>query len=602
MAELFVARVRGMPGVEKIVVLKKILPQLASDHDFIKMFLDEARIASSLQHPNIVQMYDIGVVDGAYFISMEYLHGEDVRTLIKTLGSQHVQLPLEHALNIIIGAASGLHYAHDKKGFDGKPLGIVHRDVTPQNIFITYDGGVKLVDFGIAKASNRAQETRYGTLKGKIPYMSPEQAKSEVLDRRSDVFALGIMLYELTTRSRLFKGDSEFAILKQIVEGDVTPPSALQPDYPPELERIVLKALTKDRKQRYQSAEELQDDLETFARDRRLAISPIALARFMERVFGKKIEAWREAQAGGKSLVAHLAEGEDVTVAESGVSKRRPGAGSRPGSGSADSDGDGDGDGDGGEIDDDDLIQVNAQAELESTPSGHGQVTPPRGEGGDRLPWKKPGRPVLLGVTVGVLVVAAAVAAFIWIQSGKAQQRSAGGARDDRAGRAGAGADAGAGTAVGSPGANPPATGGADGVGGADAGTAGASAALAPDAGSDVAAAPEPDAGRPPSAAELRAAARERERQRKKDRDKVSPSPAAQAGEGELRVSSSPSCEIMIDGKSRGSTPMAGIKLSPGKHKLQLVNSRFGIDRTLTVDIVAGEVTKKKYDFPVTTP
>ncbi|MCC6994165.1 MAG: serine/threonine protein kinase [Deltaproteobacteria bacterium] len=600
MAELFVARVRGMPGVEKIVVLKKILPQLASDHDFIKMFLDEARIASSLQHPNIVQMYDIGVVDGAYFISMEYLHGEDVRTLIKALGSQHVQLPLEHALNIIIGAASGLHYAHDKKGFDGKPLGIVHRDVTPQNIFITYDGGVKLVDFGIAKASNRAQETRYGTLKGKIPYMSPEQAKSEVLDRRSDVFALGIMLYELTTRTRLFKGDSEFAILKQIVEGEVTPPSALHPDYPPELERIVLKALTKDRKQRYQSAEELQDDLETFARDRRLAISPIALARFMERVFGKKIEAWREAQAGGKSLAAHLAEGEDVTVAESGVSKRRPGTGSRPGD-SADADGDGDGDG--GEIDDDDLIQVNAQAELESTPSGHGQVTPPRGEDGDRLPWKKPGRPVLLGVTVGVLVVAAAVGAFLWVRPGQPHRSAGGLARDDGAGRA----DAGAGAAPGQVGTGVPVPAGADGV--ADAGTgAGASAALAPDAALDLAIgiAPEPsgspDAGRPPSAAELRAAARERDRQRKKDRDQVSPSPVAKTGEGELRVSSSPSCEIMIDGKSRGSTPMAGIKLSPGKHRLQLVNSRFGIDRTLTVEIVAGEVTKKKYDFPVTTP
>ena len=593
MAELFVARVRGMPGVEKIVVLKKILPQLASDHDFIKMFLDEARIASSLQHPNIVQMYDIGVVDGAYFISMEYLHGEDVRTLIKTLGSQHVQLPLEHALNIIIGAASGLHYAHDKKGFDGRPLGIVHRDVTPQNIFITYDGGVKLVDFGIAKASNRAQETRYGTLKGKIPYMSPEQAKSEVLDRRSDVFALGIMLYELTTRTRLFKGDSEFAILKQIVEGEIAPPTSLHPDYPAELERIVLKALTKDRKQRYQSAEELQDDLETFARDRRLAISPIALARFMERVFGKKIEAWREAQAGGKSLAAHLAEGEDVTVAESGVSKRRPGTGSRPGAGGPDTDGDGDGD----EIDDDDLIQVNAQAELEATPSTHGQVTPAGGGGedADRLPWKKPGRPLLLGVTVGVVVVAAAVGLFIWSKSGKTgdSRRGAGGgvARDDHAG----GAKLDAGAAPDELGATTPP------MGSADAGSA-AQASPAPDAGTAVAAATEPDAGRPPSAAELRAAARERDRQRKKDRDKVSPSPVAKAGEGELRVSSSPSCEIMVDGKSRGSTPMAGIKLSPGKHKLQLVNSRYGIDRTLTVDIVAGEVTKKKYDFPVTTP
>src|SRR6185503_3972324 len=160
MAEIFLARVSGLPGFQKMVVIKRILPQLATKSDFIEMFLDEARIAATLQHPNVVQMYDVGVVDGNYFIAMEYLHGEDVRSLMKALYKKEEKLPLEHALNILIGISSGLHYAHEKVGFDGKPLNIVHRDVTPQNIIVTYEGGVKLLDFGIAKASNRFGETR----------------------------------------------------------------------------------------------------------------------------------------------------------------------------------------------------------------------------------------------------------------------------------------------------------------------------------------------------------------------------------------------------------------------------------------------------------
>ena len=232
MAEIFLARVSGLPGFQKMVVIKRILPQLATKTDFVEMFLDEARIAATLQHPNVVQMYDVGVVDGNYFIAMEYLHGEDVRSLSRSLHRQDKKLPLEHALNIVIGVASGLHYAHEKVGFDGKPLEIVHRDVTPQNIIVTYDGAVKLLDFGIAKASNRFGETRFGTLKGKVPYMSPEQCRGEPLDRRSDIFSLGIMLYELTLGKRLYQGKSDFEVLKQIVEGTVTPPSELDKEYP----------------------------------------------------------------------------------------------------------------------------------------------------------------------------------------------------------------------------------------------------------------------------------------------------------------------------------------------------------------------------------
>jgi tRNA A-37 threonylcarbamoyl transferase component Bud32 len=306
MAEIFLARVSGLSGFQKMVVIKRILPQLATKSDFVEMFLDEARIAATLQHPNVVQMYDVGVVDGNYFIAMEYLHGEDVRSIMKTLYRQEGRLPVEQALNIIIGLASGLHYAHEKKGFDGKPLDIIHRDVTPQNIIVTYEGGVKLLDFGIAKASNRFGETRFGTLKGKVPYMSPEQCRGEPLDRRSDIFSLGIMLYELTLGRRLYKGHSDFEVLKQIVEGTVTRPTEIDPSYHPKLEEIVMRGLEKERDKRYQTAREMQTDLEALVREERFYVSPIALQGFMEQLFGQKIEAWRDAQAHGKSLGEHL--------------------------------------------------------------------------------------------------------------------------------------------------------------------------------------------------------------------------------------------------------------------------------------------------------
>ena len=202
--------------------------------------------------------------------------------------------------------ASGLHYAHEKVGFDGKPLEIVHRDVTPQNIIVTYDGAVKLLDFGIAKASNRFGETRFGTLKGKVPYMSPEQCRGEPLDRRSDIFSLGIMLYELTLGKRLYQGKSDFEVLKQIVEGTVTRPRELDAEYPPALEEIVMRALEKEKEKRYQTARDIQADLEAMVRADRLHVSPIALTGFMEETFGQKIEAWREAQAKGVTLGEHL--------------------------------------------------------------------------------------------------------------------------------------------------------------------------------------------------------------------------------------------------------------------------------------------------------
>jgi serine/threonine protein kinase len=284
MAELFVARASGLEGFEKLVVLKRILPQLATNADFIKMFLDEARIAALLHHPNIAQVYDFGRAGESYFFTMEYVPGKDLREILRA-AKRRGGIPLEHALGIILGVAAGLHYAHERVGIDGEPLGIVHRDVSPANVLVTRDGGVKLVDFGVAKARSRQTETRAGTLKGKIAYMSPEQCKGEEVDRRSDVFALGILLYELSTGTRLFKGDNEFAILREIATQDVPPPSSRTADYPPELEAIVLRALKREPAERYPTAEELQVELEAFVTRHRLVVSPVGLRRFLAELF-----------------------------------------------------------------------------------------------------------------------------------------------------------------------------------------------------------------------------------------------------------------------------------------------------------------------------
>jgi hypothetical protein len=305
MAEIFLARSSSIGGIEKVVVVKRMLPQFAGDDEFIQMFLDEARVAASLNHPNVVQMYDAGDDAGRYYMAMEYLHGEDVRSILRALRGGGRKLPIEHAVNVAIGSAAGLHHAHAAVGMDGKPLQIVHRDVSPHNVFLTFDGAVKVVDFGIAKARNRKSETRAGTLKGKVPYMSPEQLRGDVgIDRRSDVFAVGVMLYEITlgVRPHVTSGQGEFALMMSIARGDIRPPTSVDPDFPKPLEKILLKALAREPAHRYQTARELQEDLEAFARDARLDVSATGLASFMHDTFGERVEAWRNAQAEGRDL------------------------------------------------------------------------------------------------------------------------------------------------------------------------------------------------------------------------------------------------------------------------------------------------------------
>ncbi len=297
MAELYLARPCSLPGFEKLIAVKRVLPELAGRRDVVEMFLDEARLAATLEHPNVIQTHDVGIVDGSYFMAMEFLHGENLNTIMRTLEANQQRLAPELAIDIAVKICAGLHYAHEKHGSDGQSIGIVHRDVTPQNVIVTYEGGVKLVDFGVAKAATHEAETRYGTIKGKLAYLSPEQCRCEELDRRSDLFSLGILLYEMTLGRRPFLGGSDIALIKQIEAQPVEPPRTIDPNYPEALERVVMHALERDRDQRPQTALQLAEELEGAARELGLFLSSQALVKFMEELFSKQVAAWRLAQS-----------------------------------------------------------------------------------------------------------------------------------------------------------------------------------------------------------------------------------------------------------------------------------------------------------------
>ena len=292
MAQIFLARQSGLGAFERHVVLKTILRERASDERFVTMFLDEAKLAATLNHQNVAQVYEVDQADGAYFMAMEYVHGENARAILETTIRRGWTIPLELALMIVSGAAAGLHHAHERRGKGGQPLNIVHRDISPANIMVGYDGSVKVLDFGIAKAEERATKTVGGMIKGKYGYMSPEQCKGKPIDRRSDIFALGICLYELTTLRRAFKGNDDFETMKRIVAGDVIMPSVAVSGYPRELEAIILTALASDPNARFQTAQEMIEAIDAFSVRAKLTGSNTALGRFMVQLFGSKREPW----------------------------------------------------------------------------------------------------------------------------------------------------------------------------------------------------------------------------------------------------------------------------------------------------------------------
>jgi serine/threonine protein kinase len=290
MAEVFKAKQFGAEGFERLLAVKRILDSIAEDETFIEMFIDEAKIASQLNHPNIAQTFDLGKVEGSYFIALEYISGKDLRTLWEHMVDEGLEPDIFLACFVISEVCKGLQYAHFKRDAAGNELHIVHRDISPQNILISFEGEAKIIDFGIAKAQGKTNETQVGILKGKFSYMSPEQVRGLHIDHRADVFALGIVLYEMLTLQRLFLGESDFATLEKIRKVEMSPPTLYNPFIPRELEDIVLKALAKSPDDRFQSGEELREALEVFMRNHGSLYGAKDLAASMGQQFAGDIE------------------------------------------------------------------------------------------------------------------------------------------------------------------------------------------------------------------------------------------------------------------------------------------------------------------------
>ncbi len=297
MADVFLTVARGPMGFNKLAVVKRLRQALAEEVGFRTMFLDEARLAARLNHPNIVHTYEVGEHNGAYFIAMEFLEGQSLNKVIKEASKRRESIPPTLCARVIAEALSGLHYAHELRDYDGRPLTVIHRDVSPHNIFVTYDGHTKMVDFGIAKAALSSTETEVGVLKGKVAYMSPEQAAAGHIDCRADIFPMGIVLWEMLTGKRLMVGDSAAQTLHRLMNMEIPRVSSVMPEVDPMLDEIVARSLQKDPGLRFQSAAEMRDALEAYIGSTGMAARQDDVSRLMLRLFGKiKEEVQRQVQ------------------------------------------------------------------------------------------------------------------------------------------------------------------------------------------------------------------------------------------------------------------------------------------------------------------
>lgn len=297
MAEVHLANQAPTGGAPHLVVVKRMHQQHVDDPATVRMFLDEARLALCLAHPNIVRTERLGTFEGRHGIVMEFLEGQPFHQVLRRAYEAEASLSLDFIVQVAIAVLDGLHHAHELKDVVGNSLRLVHRDVSPQNLFVTYDGAVKVLDFGIAKNSMQDGRTRTGLLKGKISYMAPEQARGEELDRRADLWSLGVVLWEAVTGSRLFKGSNEAATLHLTLTEEVSPPSQRRPDLPLELETILLRALERDRDRRYETAAEMRDDLEAWLSGRELT-QEASLSLVMRRLFAREIREQRQQVQG----------------------------------------------------------------------------------------------------------------------------------------------------------------------------------------------------------------------------------------------------------------------------------------------------------------
>jgi serine/threonine protein kinase len=304
MAEIFKGLSYDVHGIKKTVCIKKILPNIAASKEFIDTLIDEAKIAVSLSHGNIAQTFDLGKVGEDYFMVMEYVEGRTLSQIFRRCKREGTFIPIPHLCYFISEVLNGLNYMHGRKDERGKNMGIVHRDISPQNIMISYSGTVKIIDFGIAKARIKVGNTDSGILKGKFAYMSPEQARGDPLDHRSDIFSLGIIFHELLTGERLFKAEENRDTLRNVRKAKVPTPSSLRPELPPELDEIVLRALSKDRRERYPFASEMHDELIKFLYTTYPEFKPADVTTFLTELFKDDLmKAGEEKEAGTPYLI-----------------------------------------------------------------------------------------------------------------------------------------------------------------------------------------------------------------------------------------------------------------------------------------------------------
>ena len=540
MAELYLALHRSLANFERLVVIKRILPELGRDQSFITMLLQEARIAATFSHPNIVTTFDVGQAEGEYFIAMEHIHGEDLRSIVRAMRPKNVRdFPLEHALAIGVGAAAGLAYAHEQRDLHGVPLAVVHRDISPQNILVTFTGDVKVVDFGIAKArlshdsdpsvggdtgfisgvvaTGPLPDTGAGKVKGKLPYMSPEQARGEALDARSDIFSLGIILFELCTGRRLFRGPNDADTLQLILDGQYPAPASVNPRVSPALGAVISKALAFDRNDRYATARDLQSDLVRVVHEEHIALSSVAFGDWMQMLFAERLTSQQEALTQGKQLADVLAA-EDPDPPDTSSRSHPSGSSER--------------------------AQPSTPA---PAPAGHSRLTV-----------------VLLAVIAVLLLVVVAVIA----------------------GRTPPAAPAPALAPAAPPTVTTP--------------SASASPVALPEA-QDTVVAPVPT-GSPPAIEEPQPLHGRRAHDRTHRAPGLPPvtatAPAAvDSTPGRLTVGATPWCTVTVDGVGRGQTPVVGLSLPPGTHRIACINPERGTQER-SVTLTPGQDLRVRITFP----
>ncbi len=306
MAEIFKAKSFSTAGFEKVQVIKRILSHLSDNEEFVTMFIDEAKISVSLQHSNLVQIYDFGKIRDNYFIAMEWIDGKDIKQALRKLAHRRKLLPEEFAVFIAHETCKGLDYAHKKTDLRGNPLAIIHSDMSPSNVLVSYSGEVKIADFGIAKAEMSQYDTKDGVLKGKFEYMSPEQARGDTVTQQSDLFSAGIILYEMLTGRRLFKTDSEIKTLEKIKAVDIKPPSSVNPNVPQRLDDIVMKALTADLDKRFRDARDFQQELLEYMYPSTPPTIQRSMAMFMEELFSEERADETERMEHGSNIAQEL--------------------------------------------------------------------------------------------------------------------------------------------------------------------------------------------------------------------------------------------------------------------------------------------------------